>query len=80
MADSKWMLQQQDPAQDSEGWPGKSSAGWEWLERGSTALNIWLSSVLPQTSGLRHLRALSEVVLSARTERNSEFHGQRPRN
>lgn len=79
MAESKWMLQQQDPAQGRGGWPGQSSAGWEWLDGGSTAGNICLSPGLPQTSGLRHLPALFEVVLCARTERNWEFHGQRAR-
>lgn len=79
MAESS-MVQQQDPAQGSEGWPGKSSARWESLGRGSTAVNIGLSSGLSQTSGLRQLPALFEVVLSALTERNSEFHGQRPWN
>lgn len=79
MAESKWMLQQQDPAQGRGGWPGQSSAGWERLDGASTAGNICLSPGLPQTSGLRHLPALFEVVLCARTERNWEFHGQRAR-
>lgn len=67
------MVQQRDPAQGGEGWPGKSSARWGWLDGGSRAVSIGLSSGLAQTSGLRHLPALFEVVLCALTERNSEF-------